>query len=97
MGYISLYTINIFLAKTLYPPPTYSMYGPLKNLFTSACLKLNYGTTKEGGGRSTCQWTGNEDFQYSISRFLEKYDRETVFLTLDGAGNYWKKLREIGI
>ena len=49
MGYISLYTINIFLAKTLYPPTTYSMYGPLKNLFTSACLKLNYGTTKEGG------------------------------------------------
>ena len=52
---------------------------------------------RRGGGHSICQWTGNEDFQYSISRFLEKYDRETVFLTLDGAGNYWKKLREIGI
>ena len=40
---------------------------------------------------SICRWTRNEDFQYGISRFLEKYGRETVFITLDGAGNYWKK------
>ena len=31
------------------------------------------------GERSICGWTGNEDFQYSIST------------TLDGAGNYWEK------
>ena len=30
-------------------------------------------------------------FQYGISIFGEKYGRETVFSTLDGAGNYWKK------
>ena len=40
------------------------------------------------GGRSICRWTGNVDFQYGISRFWEKYGWETVFLTLDGAGNY---------
>ena len=33
---------------------------------------------------------GNKDFQYGISRFWEKYGRETVFSTLDGAGNYKK-------
>ena len=41
-----------------------------------------------GWGRSICQWTGNEDFQYGIPRFWEKYGRETVFSTIDGAGNY---------
>ena len=50
-----------------------------------------------GGGSSICRWTGNEDFQYGISRFWEKYGRETGFSALDGAGNYWKKQREIGI
>ena len=40
------------------------------------------------GERSICRWTGNEDFQYGISRFGGKYGRETVFSTLDGAGNY---------
>ena len=39
------------------------------------------------GGRSICWWIGNKDFQYSISRFWERYDRKTVFSTLDGAGN----------
>ena len=38
--------------------------------------------------RSIFRWTGNEDFQYGISRFWEIYGRETVFSTLDGAGNY---------
>ena len=34
----------------------------------------------EGGVvRSIFRWTGNEDFQYGISRFWEKYGRETVF------------------
>ena len=33
---------------------------------------------------------GNKDFQYGISRFWGKYGRETVFSTLDGAGNYKK-------
>ena len=47
--------------------------------------------------RSICRWTGNEDFQYGNSRFWGKYGRETVFSTLGGAGNYWKKQREIGI
>ena len=28
-----------------------------------------------------------KDFQYDISRFWEKYGRETVFLTLDDAGD----------
>ena len=45
-----------------------------------------YSTGEEG--RSICRWTGNVDFQYGISRFWEKYGWETVFLTLDGAGNY---------
>ena len=49
------------------------------------------------GARSICRWTGNEDFQYGISRFWKKYGRETVFSTLEGVGNYWKKYREIGI
>ena len=40
------------------------------------------------GGSSICRWTGNEDFQYDISRFWEKYGREQVFSTLDCAGNY---------
>ena len=41
--------------------------------------------------RSICRWTRNEGFWYGISRFLEKYGWETVFSTLYGAGNYWKK------
>ena len=31
---------------------------------------------------------GQEYFQYSISRFLEKYARDMVFSALDGARNY---------
>ena len=38
---------------------------------------------------------GNENFQYGISRFWEVYGREMVFSTLDGAGNYWKKMRNL--
>ena len=34
-----------------------------------------------------CWWTGNEGFQYFMSRFREKYGRKTVFSTLDGACN----------
>ena len=41
-----------------------------------------------GDERSICRWKGNEDFQYGVSRFCEKYGRETAFSTLDGAGNY---------
>ena len=44
-----------------------------------------------GGWHNICWWTGNEDFQYDILRFSEKYGRETVFSTIDGAGNYWKR------
>ena len=44
-----------------------------------------------GGVRSICRWTETEHFQHSISRSWEKNGRETVFPTLDGAGNYWKK------
>ena len=40
------------------------------------------------GGRSNFRWLGNEYFQYGISRFWEKYGRQKVFSTLDGAGNY---------
>ena len=36
-----------------------------------------------GGGVSIF----NEDFQYKVLRFWEKYDREMVFSTVDGAGN----------
>ena len=41
----------------------------------------------EGGGgevcgHSICRWMGNEDFQYGISKFGEKYGREMVFSTL---------------
>ena len=43
------------------------------------------------GKRSICRWTRNEDFQYGISRFWKKYGRQTVFSTLDDAGNCWKK------
>ena len=39
-------------------------------------------------GHSICRWTRNEYFQYSISIFLEKYARDTVFSALDGARNY---------
>ena len=39
------------------------------------------------GWHSICRWTRKEDFQYGISRFWEKYGRETVFSTLCGAGN----------
>ena len=39
-------------------------------------------------GHSICQWTRNEDFQYSILRFWEKYARDSVFSALDSAGNY---------
>ena len=46
------------------------------------------------GGRSICRWTGNEVFLYGISRFWEKCGRETVFSTLDGAGNYCKNNEE---
>ena len=49
------------------------------------------------GACSICWWTGNEDFHYGILRFGEKCGQETVFSTLDGPGNYWKKQREIGI
>ena len=45
------------------------------------------GTVGGGGGGNICRWTGNEDFQYKILRFWEKYGRETVFSTLDSAGN----------
>ena len=45
--------------------------------------------------RSIYQWTGNEDFHYSILTFWKKYGRQTVFSTLDGACIYWKKYWEI--
>ena len=45
---------------------------------------------------SICRWTGNEDFQYGIFRFWEKYGREIIFSTLDGAGNYWKNNEKSG-
>ena len=32
-----------------------------------------------GVGRSICRWTENEDLQYDILRFWEKYGRETIF------------------
>ena len=49
------------------------------------------------GGSSIFRWARNEDFQYGILRFWENYGRETVFSTLDGAGNYRGKKREIEI
>ena len=47
-------------------------------------------------GDSICRGTGNEDFQYGASRFWKKYGRETVFSTLNGAGNYWKNNEKSG-
>ena len=47
--------------------------------------------------RSICRWTGNEGFQYGISRFCRIYGRETVFSTLVGAGNYWKNNEKSGL
>ena len=47
--------------------------------------------TEFNSWRIICWWTRNEDFQHGISRFWKKYGRETVFSTLDGASNYWKK------
>ena len=44
-----------------------------------------------GGVGGIYRWTGNEGFQHGISGFGRKHGRETVFSTLDGAGNYWKK------
>ena len=46
--------------------------------------------------RITCRWTGNEDFQYGISRCGEKYGRETVFSTLGYDGNYPKNNKKSG-
>ena len=66
------------------------LYTTESNDKTPDNCKCILGVGEEGGG-SICRWTRNEDFQYGISRFLEKYGRETVFITLDGAGNYWKK------
>ena len=45
------------------------------------------GRQRGSGESSICQWLGNGDFQYKILRFWEKYGREMVFSTLDGAGN----------
>ena len=56
-----------------------------------------WGWGLRGRGAYIYRQTGNEDFQYGISRFCEKYGRKTVFSTLDGAGNYWKKYNGISI
>ena len=72
----------------------------LRQVFLRCCNIHTRGTRArciQWGGRSICWWTGNEDFQYSISWFWGKYGLATVFSTLDGAGNYWKKTQEIGI
>ena len=57
---------------------------------------FNFKCVLQRGGRSIFRWTGNKKFQYGISRFWEKYGPETVFSTLDSAGNYQKKQPEIG-
>ena len=49
---------------------------------------FNFKCVLQRGGRSIFRWTGNKKFQYGISRFWEKYGPETVFSTLDSAGNY---------
>ena len=49
---------------------------------------FNFKCVLQRGGRSIFWWTGNKKFQYGISRFWEKYGPETVFSTLDSAGNY---------
>ena len=59
--------------------------------------KFSQDYSKTRKGRSICRWAENEDFQYGISRFWEKYGRETVFSTLGAACNYWEKQQEIGI
>ena len=49
-----------------------------------------------GGGGGFAGGVGMKVFS-TIFRDFEKYDQETVFPTLDGASNYWKKYREIEI
>ena len=56
-------------------------------VFKSNSFEKDGGEGGEGGGRSICRWTGNEDFQYGISRFWERSGREIVFSTQHGAGN----------
>ena len=63
----------------------------MKNLQKVINLKLILVTRKKQickGGLSICLWTGNEDFQYGISRFWEKCSGERVYSTLDGTANY---------
>ena len=52
----------------------------------SVCVCVEGGRGEGGGcevcGHSICRWMGNEDFQYGISKFGEKYGREMVFSTL---------------
>ena len=64
-----------------------------KNWLKALCLGVSE-PTKRLAVQSTAYATANtenEDLQYGISRFWKKCFRETVFSTLDGAGNYWKK------
>ena len=50
---------------------------------------------REGGG---VVFAGRREMKIfsTVLRFWEKYDRETVFPTLDGAGNYWKNNEKSG-
>ena len=57
------------------------------NLNIKAIMGEGGGQQRGRGESSICQWPGNGDFQYKILRFWEKYGREMVFSTLDGAGN----------
>ena len=59
------------------------------------CLQLNVlgDVCGRGGGRIV--FAGGREmkiFSTVFRGFWEKYGRETVFSTLDGAGNYWKKI-----
>ena len=56
-------------------------------VFKSNSFEKDGGEGGEGGGRSIGRWTGNEDFQYGISRFWERSGREMLFSTQHGAGN----------
>ena len=62
-----------------------------RDIFEIVVTNVRMWESSTNGGCSIFRWRRNKGFQFGISRFWEKYGRETVFSTLDGAGNYCKK------
>ena len=83
--YLSLY----FEIQEALQSKVYTRVSKFRNIFASRFNEFKFQPRLKGGGRtggrSICRWTRNEAFQYSVSRFWEKYRRETVLSPLDGA------------